>query len=199
MRMLRRSVDPRVEANPDRLPPGQVLTEKWPVLHYGVLPTYDLAQWQLRVYGEVERELVLGYQQLLAMPAREVLCDIHCVTTWSRFDNRFVGVPLARIAELAGAGPGVRFVEFHCHAGFTTSIPIEFATGEDALLAYEHDGKPLAPEHGYPLRALLPRKYFWKSAKWVESVEFRSQDDLGFWERRGYNNSADPWEEERYW
>jgi len=199
MRMLRRPVDPRVEANPERLPPGQVLTEKWPVLHYGVLPTYDLSQWRLKVYGEVERELAFDYQQLLALPAKEVLCDIHCVTTWSRFDNRFVGVPLAYIAALAGARPGVRFVEFHCHAGFTTSIPIEFATTEDALLAYKHDGRPLAPEHGYPLRALLPRKYFWKSAKWVESVEFRSQDDLGFWERRGYHNSADPWEEERYW
>lgn len=199
MRLLRKAVDPRVEADPERLPPGQVLTEKWPVLHYGVLPTYDLERWRLRVFGEVQRELVLDYKQLLALPAKEVLCDIHCVTTWSRLDNRFVGVSLAHIAAMAGVRPQARFVEFHCHAGFTTSVPIEIAIADDALLTYRHDGEPLSPEHGYPLRALLPRKYLWKSAKWVEAVEFRSQDDLGFWERRGYNNGADPWQEERYW
>lgn len=199
MKMLRRAVDPRVQADPKRLPPGQVLTEKWPVLHYGRVPTYELDKWRLRVFGEVERELSLSYRDLLELPAQEVLCDIHCVTTWSRFDNRFFGVPLAHVAELAGARPEAEFVEFHCYAGFTTSVPVEFALAQDALLTYQHDGQPLAPEHGYPVRALLPRKYFWKSAKWVEGIEFRSRDELGFWERNGYNNSADPWREERYW
>jgi DMSO/TMAO reductase YedYZ molybdopterin-dependent catalytic subunit len=176
-----------------------VLTEKWPVLHYGRVPTYDMGRWRLRIFGAVEQDTVLTFDQLLALPAREVLCDIHCVTTWSRFDNRFLGVPLAEIARLAHVRPEARFVEFHCFGGFTTSVPLEVASAEDALLAYRHDGLPLSPEHGYPLRALLPRKYFWKSAKWVEGVEFRAEDELGFWERNGYNNSADPWREERYW
>lgn len=199
MKIGRRQLDPRVEANPTRLPPGQVLTEKWPVLHYGRVPTYDMGRWRLRIFGAVEQDTVLTFAQLLALPAREVLCDIHCVTTWSRFDNRFLGVPLAEIARLAHVRPEARFVEFHCFGGFTTSVPLEVASAEDALLAYRHDGLPLSPEHGYPLRALLPRKYFWKSAKWVEGVEFRAEDELGFWERNGYNNSADPWREERYW
>ncbi len=199
MKIGRPQLDPRVEANPTRLPPGQVLTEKWPVLHYGRVPTYDMGRWRLRIFGAVEQDTVLTFDQLLALPAREVLCDIHCVTTWSRFDNRFLGVPLAEIARLAHVRPEARFVEFHCFGGFTTSVPLEVASAEDALLAYRHDGLPLSPEHGYPLRALLPRKYFWKSAKWVEGVEFRAEDELGFWERNGYNNSADPWREERYW
>ncbi len=195
----RRAPDPRVAADPARLPPGQVLTEKWPVLHYGSVPRYEISSWRLRVFGEVEREQLLSYPELLAMPAREVLCDIHCVTTWSRFDNRFQGVPLADLARAAGVDPQAAFVEFHCHQGFTTSVPLEFATAQDALLAFSHDGSPLAPEHGYPLRAVFPRKYFWKSAKWVEGIEFLREDRLGFWERNGYNNSADPWREERYW
>ena len=195
----RRPPDPRVVADPARLPPGQVLTEKWPVLHYGSVPSYQMSSWRLRIFGAVERELEFTYEQLRALPAREVLCDIHCVTTWSRFDNRFLGVPLADLARQAGATAAAAFVEFHCHQGFTTSVPLEFALAEDALLAYAHDGAPLAPEHGYPLRALFPRKYFWKSAKWVEGVEFLTQDRLGFWERNGYSNNADPWREERYW
>ncbi|MHB1501175.1 MAG: sulfite oxidase-like oxidoreductase [Candidatus Dormibacteria bacterium] len=199
MRSPHRQTDPRLEANPERLPPGQVLTAKWPVLHYGRVPSYDPERWRLRIFGEVDREIVLAFDQVQALAAKEVVCDIHCVTTWSRLDNHFVGVPLAQIAELAGIRATVRFVEFHCHGGFTTSVPLEVAVAEDALLAYRHDGQPLSPEHGFPLRALLPRKYFWKSAKWVEGVEFRSQDELGFWERNGYNNSADPWREERYW
>lgn len=199
MKALRRPLDPRVAADPDRLPPGQVLTEKWPVLHYGSVPHYDVGSWRLRVHGVVERELSLSYREILDAPSREVVCDIHCVTTWSRFDNHFVGLPLADLAEMAGVLPSARFVEFHCHAGFTTSVPLEFATAQDALVAYQHDGVPLAPEHGYPLRAVLPRKYFWKSAKWLEAVEFLESDRLGFWERNGYNNSADPWREERYW
>lgn len=197
--MLRRPTDPRVEANPERLPPGQVLTEKWPVLHYGRVPTYELDRWRLRIFGEVARETTLTLAEVLALPSKEVVCDIHCVTTWSRFDNHFEGVPLRHIAELAGVLPEAAFVEFHCYGGFTTSVPLEVALAEDALLTYRHDGVPISQEHGYPLRALLPRRYFWKSAKWLEAVEFRAQDQLGFWERNGYNNSADPWREERYW
>jgi DMSO/TMAO reductase YedYZ molybdopterin-dependent catalytic subunit len=196
----RRPLDPRVQADPGRLPPGQVLTEKWPVLHYGSVPKYrDMSSWRLRVDGEVERPLVLSYDELKALPVAEIRCDIHCVTTWSRFDNTFTGVRLADLLDLAGARPSARFVVFACAHGFTTSIPIEVAREPDSAVSWAHDGRELAPEHGWPLRALVPRRYFWKSAKWLEAIHVVERDQLGFWERNGYNNSADPWLEERYW
>jgi DMSO/TMAO reductase YedYZ molybdopterin-dependent catalytic subunit len=197
----RRPPDPRVVADPHRLPPGQVLTEKWPVLHYGSVPRYpaDLAGWRLRVAGDVEAPLTLSYDDLRALPGTDVRCDIHCVTTWSRLDNTFTGVRLRDLLDRAGVRPSARFVVFHCAQGFTTSIPMEVAREDDSAVAWAHDGAPLAPEHGWPLRALVPRKYFWKSAKWLETIEAVAEDRLGFWERNGYNNSADPWLEERYW
>ena len=197
----RRPPDPRVQADPHRLPPGQVLTEKWPVLHYGSVPKYrDMDAWRLRVTGEVERELAFGYEELKGLDGRvDIHCDIHCVTTWSRFDNTFTGIRLRDLFERVGAKPSARFVVFRCAHGFTTSVPIEIAREDDAAVAWAHDGRDLAPEHGWPLRALVPRKYFWKSAKWLETIELVAADQLGFWERNGYNNSADPWLEERYW
>jgi len=197
--VLRRKPDPRVIGNPNRLPPGQVLTEKWPVLHYGNIPRYDMAKWRLRVFGSVANELQLTYDEVKALPAQTVHCDIHCVTTWSRFDNDFHGVPFSHISERAEPKPEAQFVIFHCYAGFTTSVPLDVLLEEDVLLTWQHDGQPLAPEHGYPLRALVPRRYFWKSAKWLEEVEFVDHDELGFWERAGYHNEADPWKEQRYW
>ena len=194
-----RREDPRVLADPQRLPPGQVLTQKWPVLHYGEVPRYDLGRWQLQVRGEVDEERSLTHEEVRQLPAVEVVLDIHCVTTWSRFDNRFTGVRFGDFAQLMGMRPSTRFVEFHCFGGFTTTVPVATALDPGALLAWAHDGLELSPEHGYPLRAVMPRRYFWKSAKWLEAVEFRRDDRLGFWERNGYNNSADPWLEERYW
>jgi len=197
----RRPLDPRVQADPHRLPPGQVLTEKWPVLHYGSVPRYkDLTDWRLRVEGEVEHPLAFSHDELRAHPAAvDIRCDIHCVTTWSRLDNTFTGVRLGELMEQAGVRPSVRFAVFECAHGFTTSIPIEVAREPDSAVVWAHDGRDLAPEHGYPVRALVPRKYFWKSAKWLERIRFVERDQLGFWERNGYNNSADPWLEERYW
>ena len=198
----RKPPDPRVLADPHRLPPGQVPTEKWPVLHYGPTVHYsaaDLERWRLRVFGAVERELSLSLAELKAVPTVDIACDIHCVTTWSRFDNVFHGVRLSELMARAGARVEARFVVFHCARGFTTSIPVEVARGEDAAVVWLHDGQDLTPEHGFPLRALVPRKYFWKSAKWLEGIELTEADQLGFWERNGYNNSADPWLEERYW
>jgi len=197
--LFNRRLDPRVEADPDRLPPGQVLTQKWPVLHYGEVPRYDLDRWRLGVRGEVAEERELTHADVRRLPPTEVVCDIHCVTTWSRFDNRFHGVAFAEFARLVGMREQTRFVEFHCFGGFTTTVPIATALDPGALLAWAHDGEELSPEHGHPLRAVMPRRYFWKSAKWVEAVEFRVEDRLGFWERNGYNNGADPWREERYW
>lgn len=177
-----------------------MLTEKWPVLHYGPTVEYkDLSAWRLRIHGAVERERTFTFDEFRALPTVDIPCDIHCVTTWSRFDNTFTGVRLRDMMEVVGVREPARFVIFHCARGFTTSIPIDVARDDDVGLVYLHDGQELAPEHGYPLRALVPTRYFWKSAKWLEAVEFVERDQLGFWERNGYNNSADPWLEERYW
>ncbi|MFN2465680.1 MAG: sulfite oxidase-like oxidoreductase [Candidatus Dormibacteria bacterium] len=197
--MFRPTPDPRVVEDPRRLPPGQVLTDKWPVLHYGSVPQYEIARWTLRVFGEVTTPLELSLDEVKALPSRTVHCDIHCVTTWSRFDNDFHGVPFSEIARLVQPTPAAHFVIFHCNAGFTTSLSLEALLDEDVLLAWMHDGRELTPEHGYPLRSLVPRRYFWKSAKWLEGIEFAEHDQLGFWERAGYHNEADPWKEERYW
>jgi DMSO/TMAO reductase YedYZ molybdopterin-dependent catalytic subunit len=196
----RRPLDPRVAADPHRLPPGQVLTQKWPVLHYGSVPKYpDMAAWRLRVDGEVEHPLTLTYEELRALPGVDIRCDIHCVTTWSRFDNTFTGVRLRDLLDRAGARPSAHFAVFRCAQGFTTSVPIEVAREDDSAVVWAHDGVDLEPQHGWPLRALVPRRYFWKSAKWLEGIQLVDRDQLGFWERNGYNNSADPWLEERYW
>jgi DMSO/TMAO reductase YedYZ molybdopterin-dependent catalytic subunit len=198
----RKPPDPRILADPHRLPPGQVLTEKWPVLHYGPTVHYgdaDLQRWRLRLFGAVDREQSLSLAELKAMPSVDFPCDIHCVTTWSRLDNVFHGVRFSTLIDLAKVRPGAGFAVFHCARGFTTSVPLDVARGDDAGVVWLHDGADLAPEHGFPLRALVPRRYFWKSAKWLEGIEFTEADQLGFWERNGYNNSADPWLEERYW
>ena len=169
------------------------------MLHYGNVPRYDMEKWRLRVHGLVDTEVELTIDQVKALPATTVHCDIHCVTTWSRLDNDFFGVPFGEVTKLVGPQAEAHFVIFHCNAGFTTSLPLEALLGDDVLLTWLHDGEDLAPEHGYPLRALVPKRYFWKSAKWLEAIEFVSQDQLGFWERAGYHNEADPWKEERYW
>ena len=184
--------------DPRRLPPGQYLTEKWPVLHAGGVPETDLATWDLRIFGEVGREVRLSWDELLALPASENVQDIHCVTRWSRFDTSFRGVHWRELAKLAEPSAAARFVVAHAEQGFTANVPIASLEDENALLAYEADGEPLTLEHGWPLRLVIPGKYFWKSAKWLRGIELRSTDQPGFWERYGYHNDADPWKEERY-
>jgi DMSO/TMAO reductase YedYZ molybdopterin-dependent catalytic subunit len=185
--------------DPARLPPGQYLTEKWPVLHAGSVPRCDdLTTWTLRVFGEVENELELTWEQLNDLPRSSTRQDIHCVTRWSRFDAEFEGVHWRELAELAVPTPTARFVIAHAEAGFTSNVPLSFLEDDDALLATHADGEPLTPDHGYPLRIVIPGKYFWKSAKWLRGIELSSVDQLGFWERYGYHNDADPWREERY-
>src|SRR5437588_12901569 len=184
--------------DPARLPPGQYLTEKWPVLHAGSVPQTDLATWDLRVFGELENELRLTWNELTALPASENVQDIHCVTRWSRFDTSFRGVHWRELAELVRPEPSARFVVAHAEQGFTSNVPLAFLEHADALLAYEADGEPLTLDHGWPLRLVIPGKYFWKSAKWLRAIELRSTDQPGFWERYGYHNEADPWREERY-
>ena len=185
--------------DPARLPPGQYLTQKWPVLHAGSVARYDsLDGWTLRVFGEVENELELTWEQLNELPRTTNVQDIHCVTRWSKFDTGFEGVHWRVLAKLARPTPTASFAVAHAEAGFTANVPLSFLEADDALLATHGDGAELTPEHGYPLRLVVPGKYFWKSAKWLRGIELSSIDRPGFWERYGYNNNADPWAEERY-
>jgi DMSO/TMAO reductase YedYZ molybdopterin-dependent catalytic subunit len=184
--------------DPARLPPGQYLTEKWPVLHAGSIPQTDLATWELRVFGEVEQPVALTWDELQALPATDVTVDIHCVTRWSRFDASFRGVHWSELAKLVRPKPSARFVVAHAEQGFTSNVPLSALEDEHALIAYEADGAALTPEHGWPLRLVVPQKYFWKSAKWLRAIELTATDRPGFWERYGYHNEADYWKEERY-
>ncbi len=181
-----------------RVPPGQYVTEKWPVLHYGSVPKVDVAKWDFRVWGEVESPIRFIWDEFKLMPRKKVHTDVHCVTRWSRLDMDFEGVPIQHILELAQLKPTAHFVLTHAEQGYTANLPLEVLDDEDVLLADIADGQPLTPEHGYPLRLVVPKRYFWKSAKWIRGLEFLPQDRLGFWERYGYNNNADPWKEERY-
>jgi DMSO/TMAO reductase YedYZ molybdopterin-dependent catalytic subunit len=182
-----------------RLPPGQSLTQKFPVLHYGPTPRYpDLSQWDLRVFGLVEKEKVFSFQDILDMPRTRVTVDIHCVTRWSKFDTAWEGVLFRDFLTYVDVKSEAAFVVAHSEYGFTTNLPLDVMLDDGVLLAYHYDGKPLDPEHGYPLRTLVPKKYFWKSAKWLRGLEFRADDELGFWEQAGYHNQADPWLEQRF-
>jgi DMSO/TMAO reductase YedYZ molybdopterin-dependent catalytic subunit len=184
--------------DPARLPPGQYLTEKWPVLHAGAVPRTHLATWTFRVWGEVDDPISLTWEEFSALPTLEVTQDIHCVTRWSRFDVTFGGVPWSAVKKLVGQRPGARYAIAHAEQGFTSNVPISFLEDERALLATHADGEPLTAEHGWPLRLVIPGKYFWKSAKWLRGIELSASDQPGFWERYGYHNDADPFEEERY-
>jgi DMSO/TMAO reductase YedYZ molybdopterin-dependent catalytic subunit len=184
--------------DPARLPPGQYLTEKWPVLHAGSVPKIDLATWRFRVWGEVEHPLELTWPELQALPRQETTQDIHCVTRWSRFDATFSGVHWSTIAERVQPKPSAHFVIAHAEHSFTANVPIASIEDTNALLATGADGEPLSDEHGAPLRLIVPGKYFWKSAKWLRGLELRADDRPGFWEGYGYHNEADPFREERY-
>jgi DMSO/TMAO reductase YedYZ molybdopterin-dependent catalytic subunit len=199
--MFRSRAERKVEEagyDPARLPPGQYLTEKWPVLHAGTVPDTDLATWDFRVFGEVENPFTLSWEQFTALPTREITTDIHCVTRWSRFDASFNGVHWSELAKLVQPKSSARYVLAHAEQDFTANVPLAALEDEEALLAYEADGEPLTPEHGWPLRLVIPKRYFWKSAKWLRGIELLDHDQPGFWERLGYHNEADFWKEERY-
>ncbi len=189
---------PPLPAPEGRLPPGQVPTRKWPVLHYGEVPRFDAATWDFQVYGEVEEELRFGWEEWRELPTEERVGDIHCVTRWSRLDNRWRGVPVREILRRARPGPAARFVLLRAAGGWTANLPLEDFDRDDNLLATHHDGEPLSPEHGGPVRAVIPHLYFWKSAKWLRAVELLAEDRPGFWERGGYHMRGDPWKSERF-
>ena len=182
----------------ERLPPGQIVTRKWPVLHYATVPRVDLATWRFEVRGAVERPVSLTWGELLALPRRETACDMHCVTRWSRYDNVFEGVPVQDVLARAGINPGAAYVLVHAEQDYTTNLPLSDLDRPANLLALSHNGEPLTPEHGGPVRLLVPHLYLWKSAKWVTGFQLLEADYPGFWERNGYHMRGDPWQEERY-
>jgi DMSO/TMAO reductase YedYZ molybdopterin-dependent catalytic subunit len=181
-----------------RLPPNQIETRKWPVLHYGPVPTVDLERWRFTVSGVVERPVTLTWTELLAMPRQETACDMHCVTRWSRYDNVFAGVPVRAVLERAGVRPEAAFALVHAEHGYTANLPLQDLDRPANLLALSHNGEPLTPEHGGPVRLLVPHLYLWKSAKWVKGFELLEEDYPGFWEQNGYHMRGDPWAEDRY-
>jgi DMSO/TMAO reductase YedYZ molybdopterin-dependent catalytic subunit len=181
-----------------RLPSGQFLTTKWPVVHAGSVPKIDLSKWTFRIFGEVEEEKVLSWDEFVQLPTCESTSDIHCVTAWSRYDNRWEGVAFRDVMNLVKVKPEARYVLVHAEEGWTTNVPLEDLLRDNVLFAYKHDGKDLSPEHGWPLRLVVPHLYFWKSAKWVRGIEFLKEDKPGFWEQYGYHLYADPWLEQRY-
>ena len=181
-----------------RVPPGQVLTEKWPVLTYGQTPRFDPKRWTFRCFGLVESEVAWSWDELRALPRAEVRCDIHCVTRWSRLDNRFEGIPIGEIMRRVSVKPEARFVRIHADPDYTTNLSLAELLDDDVLLALRHDGRDLTPDHGGPLRLLVPKLYLWKSAKWLRAFEFLDVNAPGFWELNGYHMHADPWKEERY-
>ncbi len=181
-----------------RLPPGQSVTLKFPVLHYGRVPGFNPATWSFRIFGEVEAEKCWTWVEFLQLPTVTITADIHCVTGWSKFDTVWEGPRFRDLMSLFAVRPAARHVIVHAEEGFTTNLPLEVLLDDDVLLAYKFGGKPLEPDHGYPLRLVVPRRYFWKSAKWVRGLEFSVEDRPGFWERAGYHNEGDPFKEERY-
>jgi DMSO/TMAO reductase YedYZ molybdopterin-dependent catalytic subunit len=184
--------------DPARLPPGQHMTVKWPVLHAGAVPSVDLAAWRLRIWGEVEEELELDWARFNELPRSGNTQDIHCVTRWSRFDTSFEGVHWRELARLCRPLRSARFAVAWAEHDFTANVPLGSLEDDLALLATHADGEPLSADHGGPLRLVIPHRYFWKSAKWLRGIELRSSDQPGFWERYGYHNDADPWKEQRY-
>jgi DMSO/TMAO reductase YedYZ molybdopterin-dependent catalytic subunit len=185
--------------DPDRVPPGQYLTERFPVLTVGPNPKYDLATWDFTVFGGVDNRLRLTWDELMALPQKEVTTDIHCVTRWSKLDTVWRGVPVSAVLERAGVMKDVTHVMAYSDGGYTTNMPLEVALDDDVLLAHTYAGEPLEREHGAPLRLLVPKRYFWKSAKFLRKLELMPADRMGFWELNGYHNDADPWQEQRHW
>lgn len=182
----------------ERLPPGQHLVKDWPVLDLGLQPNVSTANWTLDIDGAVENPQHWRWTDFMAQEQTSEVSDIHCVTTWSRYDNRWQGVATRTLLDLVRPRPEARFVVLHSNDGYTTNLTLEDFAGEDVLLAHSWEGEPLATEHGGPVRLVLPKLYFWKSAKWLKRIEFTTANRPGFWEERGYHDRGDPWSEERY-
>ena len=181
-----------------RVPSGQRLVKTWPVLQFGPVPRFDEATWDFKVFGLVQNPLSFSYTELKALGEETITADMHCVTGWSTLDNAWQGVPLRRLLERANPLPEAAWVITHCDGGYTSNLSLQAMDDDDVLVAWGHGGEALSPDHGYPLRLVVPKRYAWKSAKWLRGLEFADSNRRGFWEVRGYHNHADPWREERY-
>jgi DMSO/TMAO reductase YedYZ molybdopterin-dependent catalytic subunit len=192
-----------------RLPPGQSLTQKFPVLHYGPIARFDPSTWDFRIWGEVENEARWTWTEFNKLPRAKIIMDIHCVTRWSKFDTEWEGVSVKTLIEegFIKLKPTAKYVVEHAEYGYTTNLPVEVVLQENFLLATHYDGQPITPDHGYPLRGVigaipdrkdLKEPYLWKGAKWIRSLQFTTQDRPGFWEQAGYHNEADIWKEQRF-
>jgi DMSO/TMAO reductase YedYZ molybdopterin-dependent catalytic subunit len=186
--------------DPARLPPGQYFTDRFPVLHVGDVPSYpDLSTWSLKIDGLVEQAVTLSWDDLLAQPSVELTFDIHCVTKWSKFDTTWKGVKVTHLLSLARPLASATHLLSHAEFGYTANTPLADATVDNAIVAYEFDGVPLEPQHGYPVRLIIPHLYFWKSTKWLRGLELMGEDAPGFWEQNGYHMYGDPFREQRFW
>jgi DMSO/TMAO reductase YedYZ molybdopterin-dependent catalytic subunit len=199
--MFRRKLNERERAVADRLPPGQYLTEKWPVLHFGGVPKVNLATWDFTIEGLIQGDhpVRLTRDELLKLPRRVVKSDVHCVTRWSLLDSTWEGVPIAEIMKLVQLKPEATHVMVRAEQGFTANLSLDDFLREENMLVDTRNGEPISPEHGWPLRLFVPHLYFWKSAKWVRGFTLRDEDEPGFWESNGYHLLGDPWQEQRYW
>ncbi len=208
-RLINRRQEEENKRSEGRLPPGQALTQKFPVLHYGSVPSFNPATWDFRVWGEVEEPVRWSWEEFNQLPRTRLTMDIHCVTRWSKFDTDWEGVSVRTLIEqkLIRPRPTAKFVMQHAEYGFTANLPLEVMLADNFLMATHYNGEPLTPDHGYPLRGIvgaipgredLMTPYFWKGAKWLRGLEFMTQDRRGFWEQAGYHNNADVWEEERF-
>ncbi len=199
LRKLGRTTKIKQDQEGLEVPPGQFVTEKFPVLTFGPVPDIDLATWRFKIFGLVEEEVEMSWEQFTGLGETTVQAPFHCVTQWSRLENTWEGISFDEVVGLARPRPEATHVMVHCFGGYTTNLPLDVASDDDVLFAYRHDGESLASAHGGPLRLVVPKRYGWKSAKWVSGVELMGKDAPGFWEVRGYHMEGDPWKEERFW
>jgi DMSO/TMAO reductase YedYZ molybdopterin-dependent catalytic subunit len=185
--------------DPGRIPPGQTIADKFPVLTYGDVPKVETNDWKLDVWGLIEEPVSFTWNEFMKLPQTSLKADFHCVTAWSRFDDVWEGVLFKDFAGSLKIKPDAKFVMQHAYGGYTTNLPLTIMLEEDVMFAHTLNDEPLPRDHGGPMRVITPRRYAWKGAKWIRGVEFMSENRLGFWERNGYSNSADPWKEERYY
>ena len=201
MRLVRQPKEVRQKLDvPDvsRVPPGQFVTDKFPVFSYGPTPQLGLKMWRFRIFGMVEETMEFTWEDFMALPQITLSADFHCVTQWSHLDNTWEGVSIQEILKHVRLKPETQSVMAHCYGGYTTNLALEFLASEPAILAHTHNDKPLTPDHGWPLRLVVPQRYGWKSAKWINGLEFLQRDQMGFWEVRGYHIDGNPWREERF-
>ena len=189
--------------NPDRVqpdaPPGQFVTERFPVLTFGPTPRISLDDWQFKIFGLVDEEVTLDWKQFNDLPQVTLDAEFHCVTQWSKLENTWEGILFTDVMGLVKPKPEAKYVMAHCYGGYTTNVALDVLVDDDVMFAHSHDGAPLTLEHGGPMRLVVPKRYGWKSAKWVSGIEFMAEDEPGFWEMRGYHMEGDPWKEERFW